>query len=197
MNDVHVTSPLWVSFLICKVKVLYYKMISESLFLFSHDMIVRLWSWIFFCHLVFMGCWGIGYIYCYKLGSVCLEDLRGLGITRRITDVWLFHWKILLAMKPTLEWKYTRSGHCFSPSRDNHYFQSHRDFTNAPTTLFLPAVTDFLIPGMIWGAHDPVCFKSRLMFVTLISARLSLPKESFSDSGLDHVICLRGIFPFS
>lgn len=38
-------------------------------------------------------------------------------------------------------------------------------------------------------------FKSCLMFVVLISAELPLPKES-PDPRLDHVICLRGIFPF-
>lgn len=33
MHDDDVTSPLWVSFLICKMKVFYYKMISTSMFL--------------------------------------------------------------------------------------------------------------------------------------------------------------------
>lgn len=118
-----------------------------------------LWSWISFCRLVFMGCWGMGYSYCYRLSLMCLEDLRWLGITRWITDVWLFHWKILLAMKATWDWKYTRGGHCFSSCRDNHYFQSHRDFTNALTILFLPTIMDILITGMNWSVHVPVCFK--------------------------------------
>lgn len=50
----------------------------------------------------------------------CLEDLRLLEIiiTRLIADVWLFHWKIVLAIKPIFDWKYTRTSHCFSSYRD-------------------------------------------------------------------------------
>lgn len=35
------------------------------------------------------------------------------------------------ARKPMFEWKYTRSGPCFSFYRENHYFQSHMDFASS------------------------------------------------------------------
>lgn len=104
-----------------------------------------------FFDLGFMGCWDLGSICCCELSLMCLQDLRWSDVTRRIVDIWLFHWKIVLAMKAVLEWKYTRSGHYFSSYGDNDYFQRHVDFTAAPMTLFLPAVVDLLIPMMIWS----------------------------------------------
>lgn len=104
-----------------------------------------------FFDLGFMGCWGLGSLCCYELSIMCLENLSWLDVTRRIVDIWLFHWKTALAIKPISEWKYTRSGHYFSSYGDNDSFQSHVDFTAAPMTLFLPAVVDLLIPVMVWG----------------------------------------------
>lgn len=103
-----------------------------------------------FFDLGFMGCWGLGSL-CYELSLMCLENLSWLDVTRRIVDIWLFHWKTALPIKPISEWKYTRSGHYFSSYGDNDSFQSHMDFTAAPMTLFLPAVVDLLIPVMVWG----------------------------------------------
>lgn len=150
MNDVvHVPCLLWVSFLICKVKVFYYRMSSKSLF-WSNMLLGSVKLKISFFDLGFMGCWGLGSL-CYELSLMCLENLSWLDVTRRIVDIWLFHWKTALAIKPISEWKYTRSGHYFSSYGDNDSFQSHVDFTAAPMTLFLPAVVDLLIPVMVWG----------------------------------------------
>lgn len=94
------------------------------------------------------------------------------------------------------EWKYTGVGLAFLPTERTIIFKAIW-ILPALTTLFLLTVVDVLVPRMTWGVRVPVCFTSCLMFVVLISAHLSLPKESVSDSELDHVICLHGIFPFS
>lgn len=151
MNDVvHVPCLLWVSFLICKVKVFYYRMSSKSLFWSNlHAPGICEAEDIFFWS-GFYGLLRFGIPLLWTQFNV-LENLSWLDVTRRIVDIWLFHWKTALAIKPISEWKYTRSGHYFSSYGDNDSFQSHVDFTAAPMTLFLPAVVDLLIPVMVWG----------------------------------------------
>lgn len=121
-----------------------------------------------------------------------MEDLRWLGITRLIAGVWLVPWKIVLAVKPVFEWKYTRSGHRFPSYRDINtlWYCLHEAIAiifRVPWILplllqtpVLSTVWTFLFLGW-FGVCVCVSFKLPLMFVVLNSAQLSLPKESVSD----------------